>query len=165
MVLETVAEEGPFDGIVGFSQGAALASSVMLRQKFLDPSRDLFQMAIFLCASLPFDLDASPKALSRDMLDEMVACGYSGDAADETQLCQRYRPSNKDAPRLDVPTIHIVGKSDGYHDQGLKLAELAGPKAVLLTHDGGHDVPKSREFSQKFAQEVEKVCAQVQLRT
>ncbi|KAL8942171.1 MAG: hypothetical protein Q9216_001818 [Gyalolechia sp. 2 TL-2023] len=60
LVLDFIDDEGPFDGIIGFSQGAALASSLML-QRAKDPAAEpLFQLAIFLCASLPFDIDAPP---------------------------------------------------------------------------------------------------------
>ncbi|KAL9006155.1 MAG: hypothetical protein Q9188_001081 [Gyalolechia gomerana] len=60
LVLNFIEDEGPFDGIIGFSQGAALASSLMLQRAKNATSEPLFQLAIFLCASLPFDLDAPP---------------------------------------------------------------------------------------------------------
>ncbi|PGH19326.1 hypothetical protein AJ80_04079 [Polytolypa hystricis UAMH7299] len=51
-------EDGPFDGVIGFSQGAALASSMMLQRAKEDPyAPPLFRLAIFAGASLPYNLD------------------------------------------------------------------------------------------------------------
>ncbi|KAI4182055.1 MAG: hypothetical protein L6R41_006235 [Letrouitia leprolyta] len=60
LVLDFIDEEGPFDAVIGFSQGAALASSLMLQRAKDTSAEPLFQLAIFLCASLPFDIDAPP---------------------------------------------------------------------------------------------------------
>ena len=56
-VLEVIEEEGPIDAIIAFSQGAALAASMLLQQAKEKPHEDLIGMAIFVSASLPFDLD------------------------------------------------------------------------------------------------------------
>ena len=56
-INEIIEEEGPFDGVFGFSQGAALASSMMLEHSKAKPLDDLFKFAVFIAASLPFDLD------------------------------------------------------------------------------------------------------------
>ncbi|EKG10396.1 hypothetical protein MPH_12495 [Macrophomina phaseolina MS6] len=65
-VLETVERDGPFDIVLGFSQGAALAASVLLHdaasttlgksQPRDDSEEPLFRAAVFLCASMPFSL-------------------------------------------------------------------------------------------------------------
>ena len=55
-IEEIIDEEGPFDGVIGFSQGAALASSMMLEHAKSNPLNDLFKIGIFAGASLPFDL-------------------------------------------------------------------------------------------------------------
>ena len=56
-INEVIEEEGPFDGVFGFSQGAALASSMMLEHSKRKPLDDLFKFAVFIAASLPFNLD------------------------------------------------------------------------------------------------------------
>lgn len=56
-INEVIEEEGPFDGVFGFSQGAALASSMMLEHAKRNPLDDLFKLAVFIAASLPFNLD------------------------------------------------------------------------------------------------------------
>ena len=49
-VQETIDEEGPFDGVIGFSQGATLALALLLRHSTdhpLDPPYAIFKFAIF----------------------------------------------------------------------------------------------------------------------
>ena len=52
-------EEGPFDGIIGFSQGAALAATYLLRFSQEKPHEPLpFKCAIFFSGGVPIDLRA-----------------------------------------------------------------------------------------------------------
>ena len=47
----------PFDVVIGFSQGAALIASMLLRQQLEEagrPSKPLFKAAMFICSPLPF---------------------------------------------------------------------------------------------------------------
>ncbi|MCJ1384011.1 hypothetical protein MMC17_007126 [Xylographa soralifera] len=56
LVVSVLEEEGPFDGILGFSQGAALAASVLLEHTKKYGSRVALPVkcAVFICGSLPF---------------------------------------------------------------------------------------------------------------
>jgi len=56
LVVSVFEEEGPFDGILGFSQGAALAASVLLEHTKNYGSRVALPVkcAVFICGSLPF---------------------------------------------------------------------------------------------------------------
>ncbi|KPI45007.1 uncharacterized protein AB675_2443 [Cyphellophora attinorum] len=55
LVHEVMDEEGPFDAVMAFSQGAALAASIILNHQLTHPfDPPLFRLAIFLCANLPF---------------------------------------------------------------------------------------------------------------
>ncbi|KAF3057733.1 FSH1 domain-containing protein [Trichoderma simmonsii] len=58
LVKEVVLEEGPFDGVIGFSQGAAVAATVIAHEAKLNPHQELFKVAIFLSSTGPFDLSA-----------------------------------------------------------------------------------------------------------
>ncbi|KKP03792.1 hypothetical protein THAR02_04122 [Trichoderma harzianum] len=64
LVKEVVLEEGPFDGVIGFSQGAAVAATVIAHETKLNPHQELFKVAIFLSATGPFDLSAGRLRLS-----------------------------------------------------------------------------------------------------
>ncbi|KAI9832017.1 MAG: hypothetical protein M1819_004561 [Sarea resinae] len=58
LIHAIIADDGPFDGVLGFSQGAALAASILLhhaRECPLEPPYALFRFAVFVCGSRPFD--------------------------------------------------------------------------------------------------------------
>ncbi|KAI9842019.1 MAG: hypothetical protein M1837_007515 [Sclerophora amabilis] len=54
-VFAIIRQEGPFDAVMGFSQGASLAASMILHHQIERPSEPpLFRVAIFICSPLPF---------------------------------------------------------------------------------------------------------------
>lgn len=65
LIRENIANGKPFDVVMGFSQGAALAASMLLHHILEHPSEaPLFKAAIFICAPLPF---AKNKGLGIDV--------------------------------------------------------------------------------------------------
>ncbi|KIX09417.1 uncharacterized protein Z518_00497 [Rhinocladiella mackenziei CBS 650.93] len=57
-VWDVIEQEGPFDAVMGFSQGAALAASVILTHRIEHPREPApFKLAVFICGSLPYCLD------------------------------------------------------------------------------------------------------------
>lgn len=122
LVLDFIEDEGPFDGVIGFSQGAALASSLML-QRAKDPSAEpLFQLAIFLCASLPFDLDAPPVLVRKApggrlrFLDSAPSSPESSDSESDTET---EIPQSSAGAQSVIQEFHAQGFSgrleDGMH--------------------------------------------------
>lgn len=123
LVHDVMEEEGPFDGIIGFSQGAALAASLLLNYRKKNPRGgcDLFRAAIFTCGSLPFDPDA---------VDE--APGFRAVVCPETGLVR----------------LHEVVLSDSESDDDnnrLELVERSGtcgyvsiPRPTLLDENTAH---------------------------
>ncbi|KAF2259790.1 hypothetical protein CC78DRAFT_571633 [Lojkania enalia] len=54
-VLDYVERRGPFDGVIGFSQGAALAASILLHHQLKSPSTPPpFSFSVFLGSPIPF---------------------------------------------------------------------------------------------------------------
>ena len=109
-----VSAEGPFDGVMGFSQGAALAAMLLARESAAEP----FRFAIFLCAGLPF-CEASLRQGVLRHLDPKV-----------------------DKEVIQVPTAHIVGSKDDALQASLAMKDLcvAGGRG-LFDHRAGHEVP------------------------
>ncbi|KAJ5715841.1 uncharacterized protein N7483_013022 [Penicillium malachiteum] len=64
LIMEVVQEEGPFDGVIAFSQGAGVASTIIAHEAKTNPEMELFKVAVFLCATMPFDLEAGTLKLS-----------------------------------------------------------------------------------------------------
>ena len=111
-----VATEGPFDGVMGFSQGAALAAMLLAR----DSSPVPFSFAIFLCAGLPLCEASLRKGVIRH-LDPRV-----------------------DGEVIRVPTAHIVGAKDDSLEACLALKDLCYERVrALFDHGAGHEVPVS----------------------
>ncbi|KAL8995317.1 MAG: hypothetical protein Q9169_004921 [Polycauliona sp. 2 TL-2023] len=192
-VMDFIEDEGPFDSVIGFSQGAALASSLMLRRS-KDPSLDpLFQFAVFICASLPFDLDAPPVVVQKSsggrmqfldgpaseggieisqssvgaqsIIQEFHAQGFNGMLEDGDNVLRRYHPTVQSEGDLNmgVPTVNIVGKKDGYHQQGLSLAKLGGSRGtVIFDHGAGHEVPRDLLSVRKMTRVVQDTAEKVQ---
>ncbi|KAL8763351.1 MAG: hypothetical protein Q9184_000822 [Pyrenodesmia sp. 2 TL-2023] len=104
--------DGPFDGVLGFSEGASVAASLMLRRA-AQSKVPMFKFAIFCCAVMTFRFDGKGAIL-----------------ADE-------RPE-----RINVPTLHIVGARDPAHLSSMTLYHLCDPQlAALYDHGKGHTIP------------------------
>ena len=109
-----VSSEGPFHGVMGFSQGAALAAMLFAR----NPSSVPFSFAIFLCAGLPF----CERSLRQGML--------------------RHLDPRVDGELIRVPTAHIVGAKDDALESSLKLKDLCDSRVRgYFDHGAGHEVP------------------------
>ena len=128
-----VSAEGPFDGVMGFSQGAALAAMLLARDSSLVP----FSFAIFLCAGLPFCEASLRKGVLRH-LDPKV-----------------------DRELIWVPTAHIVGAKDDALEASLGLKDLCYERARgVFDHGAGHEMPVSpKDVTGDMARCVEDVIA------
>lgn len=120
-----VSAEGPFDGVMGFSQGAALAAMLLARELPAEP----FRFAIFLCAGLPF-CEASLRHGVLRHLDPKV-----------------------DKRMIRVPTAHIVRSKDDALQASLTMMDLCVTEGRgLLDHRAGHEVPVSpKEITEDMA--------------
>ncbi|KAF4960433.1 hypothetical protein FSARC_10493 [Fusarium sarcochroum] len=131
---EYIAEEGPFDGVLGFSQGASLAAMIMVRARHANPPP--FQFAIFFCAGLPY----SEKALRAGELKFL-------------------RVEDTTGPIIHVPTANIFGTKDPDVSYSKALVDLCQPWGrVVLDHGAGHEIPRVPvETVDDMARAVEKV--------
>ena len=118
-----VTEEGPFDGVIGFSEGAALAAMLTMRKsRQANLSRQIglpFKCAIFFSGGVPADV----RALERGEL--------------------RLLDGTEDEELIDLPTAHIWGRNDKeYPTFGPVLHRLCKfDSRFMYIHNGGHEVP------------------------
>ncbi|KAL9595199.1 MAG: hypothetical protein Q9219_006593 [cf. Caloplaca sp. 3 TL-2023] len=104
--------DAPFDGVLGFSEGASVAASLILRRA-AQGQQALFKFAVFICASLVFRFDSKDAIL-----------------ADETEW------------RLELPTANIVGSQDPGRHASLTLYNLCDPSSRGMSdHGSGHTIP------------------------
>jgi len=133
-LLTYVIDNGPFDAVMGFSLGATLAATLLLRdaqeenQSIVNADADqprslIFRCAIFLCGTLPCDW----KELAQGNMRFLHA----------TDIKQP----------IPIPTVHVWSAADnGYPGQSKELVEMcvSQGRSVLL-HNEGHAVPSQRE--------------------
>ena len=102
----------PFDLVLGFSEGASVAASMIVHQArshCVNP----FQGAIFICGCSPYDTESHQSLLA----DEVTT-------------------------RISVPTAHIVGSADPSRPSSLALYNVCdGETSILFDHGKGHTVP------------------------
>jgi len=126
LILSVVEDEGPFDGIIGFSQGAAIAASIIIHHAQthpLEPQYSLFKCAIFLCGGLPPNYEGT-RLLSPEL----------------------------DGQVIKIPTAHIMGKKDNLLPDSLALHGLCDKSTSALYHHGqGHEIPRDTKTTTAMA--------------
>ncbi|KAN0063261.1 hypothetical protein ACQY0O_004425 [Thecaphora frezii] len=148
---------GYFDGIIGFSQGAAVAATLAIRHQ-----DKLFSFAAFLCGGRPFDPATgfryehipgkrngfAPPPFELETSDENRTVSIrrtssidrrnreiTPASAKKTQLTPLYA--------IRIPTVHLLGMQDSAKAEGRKLIELCDPKQCeYYEYDGGHCLPR-----------------------
>ncbi|KAL9088428.1 MAG: hypothetical protein Q9165_006152 [Trypethelium subeluteriae] len=127
-LLSFIEEEGPFEGVIGFSSGAILAACVLIHQVQKNAQRTvekpLFQCAVFFCTGYPED----PADIESD--------NDSG-----TLRVEKY------GELIQIPTAHIWGVRDSLHPSAslalFRLCRSSVRQSCL--HSGGHEIPGSKD--------------------
>ena len=113
-----VVEHGPFHAVIGFSLGAALAATLLLRAE-KQHVRLPIKCAIFLCGTLP--------------------CEWQDLDRGDLRLLQA-----KDVQHtIQIPTVHAWSSYDvDYPGQSAQLTQMCETTMrVEVLHTGGHSVP------------------------
>jgi dihydrofolate reductase len=148
--LETVARvlesEGPFDGVIGFSQGASLAAMVAsllegdLRKQAFEKARSRSPLAI------PYP--STFESLTHPPLKFCAA--YSGFRAPG----ERYRGLYEE-PHIQTPVCHFIGSLDSVVEEARTqaLIDAAGgaENTQVVIHPGGHFVPSGKQYLDAIA--------------
>lgn len=131
--IEQVIQEpdlGPFDGILGFSEGASAAASLLLRQA-AQQHAPAFKFAVFFCGIPPAHYRSRGFIL-----------------ADES------------SERIRIPTAHIVGSKDPGHQASLALYHLCGEQSAgIYDHKKGHTIPWDPRVTQGVVEEIRAVIS------
>ncbi|CZT08520.1 hypothetical protein WAI453_007189 [Rhynchosporium graminicola] len=119
-LYQIMEKEGPFDGIVGYSEGATVAATLLLHEqkRFAREGRmPMFKCALFFAGWPPM----TPE------FDGIVL-------ADETDLT------------ITIPTCHIIGSLDPYLAGSLALYNICDmDTAILFDHAKGHTLPRHKD--------------------
>ena len=132
-IMET---EGPFDGIVGYSEGATIAGTLLLHEQMRE--RDEGRIPMFKCA-----LFFGGWPPMTPTLDGLVL-------ADESDLM------------LEVPTCHIIGSLDPYLHGNLALYNVCDPDtAFIFDHAKGHTLPRDKHMVKELGDTVRRMIDEV----
>lgn len=116
-----VASEGPFEGLIGFSEGGCVAATMMMEDAHRPSSTLGFKCGIFFCGLTPIRLDALR----------------------ETDGKLQYLDPSVDGVLLHIPTAHIWSP-DGNIDPGMGRTLVHLSEKGLreeLVHHLGHCIP------------------------
>ncbi|KAI4158303.1 MAG: hypothetical protein LQ342_007569 [Letrouitia transgressa] len=161
-----IARQGPYDGVMCFSQGCSLIASYCLYHQSETPSSPLpFKVAIFICGGVPFlaleDLgveiserareinNSSSRALSEQAsADSILASGSNrwiavdGTVAGTNKVVNPANVFGLDFTRIPgnlrikIPTVHVFGSKDPRYPASLQLVQISEGK-LRKTYDHG----------------------------
>ncbi|UDD55136.1 hypothetical protein AFCA_002779 [Aspergillus flavus] len=137
-------EEGPFDGIIGFSLGATMALSWLVnwyQTKQANGSEVApFKVAVFFSnARQPFDHDA----LAMDRI--------------------AYLDSVQMGKVIDIPTAHIWGSADPQAEEAQRAVNFCdSERRSIFVHEKGHEIPSSVEDTVSIAKVINRAIYQVE---
>lgn len=154
-VATVLREEGPFDGVIGFSQGAALAAMVA---SLLETGRKE-SFAHFedpKVASAGFEVPDSVPVPGVPFPGSFADLGH---ASLKFALCYsgfrapgpRYR-AFYESPAIQTPVLHVLGSLDGVVDDSRSRALIeacagdAEKEGKIIWHPGGHFLPSQRPY-------------------
>jgi pimeloyl-ACP methyl ester carboxylesterase len=144
LLYDVLQEDGPFTGILGFSQGATVAAAFLMNHAKLYPydlPSGLFQYAVFFAGAAPFRADGSGQRMSFEGED----CGTG---------------------RIRIPTVHIAGEKDTVFQGSLDMYKLCIPEtALFIRHGGGHVIPRERGMVERIAKAIWEADKQTQMRS
>jgi predicted esterase len=126
-----ITAEGPFDAVMGFSQGAAISAALIAHHAKMHPGEQLFRAAVFICGGAPWE-----------------SAGVA------------YIAPQPDAYAITIPTAHIVGKMDSLYPESMKLYGLCEPsKAAFYDHGSKHMVPFDMKNTEEMTRVIEETVA------
>ena len=143
-LYRTVEEEGPFYGVIGYSEGATVAATLLVddlkrREAKVQPGSS-FECAIFFHGWPPLATEGKETLLLSDDVGELIT----------------------------VPTFHVIGASDPYLVGSMALFSVCdSDTAQIFDHGKGHMVPRDavtvKELSDRlraFWEEIEEAKAE-----
>lgn len=148
-IAEVLKQEGPFDGVIGFSQGGAAAGIVASLLE--DGRRDAFEQAQSKGGMRYPDSFTQDTGYMTDMVQVPLkfAVSYSGFGAATNPLYQAFY-----VPKIKTPMLHFLGSVDTVVEESrsLRLVDacvqgrgVEGGVQRVIYHPGGHFLPSSQK--------------------
>ncbi|KAB8227474.1 serine hydrolase FSH [Aspergillus alliaceus] len=171
-LLDHIATHGPYDAVMGFSQGSILAASTLLWHAYESPGTPPpFKAAIFICGGAPlgvleevgyeippevreWDLESRRRLAAVADKKAILAAGSARWKEEEIDV-EGVRGSLVGEVKIQVPTVHVYGSRDPRYGAGVLLSGVCEErKRRDFNHGGGHDIPRGQVVSDKLAELV-----------
>lgn len=127
-LIELLDRVGDLDGVIGYSEGARIAGSLVLEEGLRQRKTGRtprIKCAVFIAGWQPVG----------PTLGEVFV--------DETEV------------RINIPTCHVIGSSDPFVDASLCLYNICDQDcADLFDHGGGHVLPREKKVVMELADVV-----------
>ncbi|KAF2008795.1 hypothetical protein BU24DRAFT_359747 [Aaosphaeria arxii CBS 175.79] len=133
---DIIDKEGPFDGVIGYSEGALIAGTMILKEKEMRERggySNSIKLAMFFGGWPPLKPDLQGFMLS-----------------DETDLT------------LPVASCHVIGSLDPYLDGSMALFNVCdSDRAFLFDHAKGHTIPRDKDTVKELCDIVRDMIADI----
>ncbi|KAI0139963.1 serine hydrolase FSH [Hypoxylon sp. NC0597] len=152
--------DGPYDGVLAFSRGAALVSSFLLYRQWYDHELPpAFKFAIFISGNIPLkslrDLGVPASKEAEDVVTQAKLRYEEGLGPLPAHATKARRAVfNSDdcfglnlnriplELKIRIPTVHIWGEEDPLLPTSIQLAGFCDPYIrKIFTHPGRHEIP------------------------
>ena len=141
-IATTIIEEGPFDGVVGFSQGGCAAGMVAALLEGKERIQ-CFQRKE-TAGGLPYPSSFLKSTSSAELIQPPLkfAIIYSGFTAPPEFYSAFYDPP------IRTPMLHFIGSLDSVVEEARsrKLVGACAGEEKVVVHPGGHFVPSQKAF-------------------
>ncbi|KAH7127126.1 dihydrofolate reductase [Dendryphion nanum] len=142
-IAQLLKSEGPFDGVIGFSQGGAATGMVA---SLLEPNRRAAFEKLYPEGGMLYPDSFSTK--TGDTEEPIhpplkFAVSYSGFAAQDSSLYKAFYE-----PKIQTPMLHFIGSLDTVVDEKRSLALVEAcetSEGRVVYHPGGHFLPSSQK--------------------
>lgn len=149
-VIEHIKVNGPYDGIVGFLQGAAMAAVVANSIEKLLPEHGSFRVAVMF-SSFAFVQPIDPGDDMADINNNITdLASYAEKVRIYDGFQQYFSPSVS-----PTKVISILGTQDFVVPQiRSKYLNSLYPEIQVMEHDGGHYVPNKKSFLNPLVESI-----------
>lgn len=143
-IAEIIRQQGPFDGVIGFSSGACIAALVA---SLLDEGREQAFGERWSKNGMPYPNSFLREGMSNGKHNVLqsplkFAICYSGFSLEHPKYSAFYQP------QIQTPVLNVLGKWDTVveEQQSLSLDRKCGGTSKLFYHVGSHFVPQQRRY-------------------
>lgn len=155
-VVDYIRTNGPYDGVVGFSQGAAMAAIVANSIEWLLPEHGPFKVAAYF-SGFAFTKPVSAEELLNDVIENNSGLA---DYASRVCIYEQYRQYYAVPAGFPTRVLAVYGADDAVVPPIRSMyLNLLYPDGIVhaFEHDGGHYVPNKKQFLAPLVEQFKEV--------